>query len=184
MDAQRRRMRCRASRGEQLVSSICWVCLYQSFKFEDLVPASNLRHFCHGVGFHWSSVLQSLHGSWKAVGISKLVVRNPPFSELVIHDVDQAKPKKNKWSLNINFGSKPSNQRAFLIHELLQNLRDELSALSIMTQRMSSGNTGTLTVLQASEDELNLGKGTSINPPLTKAISCTFNYWICLILFC
>jgi hypothetical protein len=84
--------------------------------------------------------------------VDDVVVKNPLFSELVVHDMDQAMPRD--WSFNINFGSKASNQRMYLIHELLQNLRHELSGGGTPDYDsevcMSSVNMGhTLTVIAA-----------------------------------
>lgn len=79
--------------------------------------------------------------------VDDTVVLDPLFAEMVVHDVDQAKPDENDWSLHLNFGSKASNQRMYLIHELLRELRDGLSGGGTPDYdsqvRMSSGKTAT-----------------------------------------
>lgn len=78
--------------------------------------------------------------------LGDVVVRKPPFSELFVDNVDQAMPEEDEWSLNINFGSKASNQRMYLIHKLLLELRDELTGGGIPDYsevRISSVHTAT-----------------------------------------
>lgn len=60
--------------------------------------------------------------------VDDAVLNDPSFSESAVEDLDAATPTEDEWSLHINFGTKASNQRMYLIHELLRELRAEMGA--------------------------------------------------------